>query len=588
MRLRAIIVTIFAAALCLPLFGATAHASTDDFTVHSFAADYTLDNTDKQGSMTIVETIDLTFDDQNHGILRAIPQTYKRHKLQIHVDTISSSTGAPTQYTTYTQNGNLVLKIGDPSRTVTGLQNYKITYHVSNVVTFYDDHDELYWDVNGDQWRQQFEQVSVALHVPDQAKLTTQQPVCYAGYYGDTNQNCTIAATGSQIAAKTNSILYPSQTLSIVVGFQKGYFSPSTSQETFMEYAGTILKVLVPILASFVYAYTRWRRYGRDAKGRGVMVAEYEAPFGLKPIEVATVLRFTPSQKDITATIIDLAVRGYVRIHQETVVKKFAKDKTSYSLELTNNDVTNLKEFERKTLESLFENSNFEAGSTVQLDSLKNKFYKTVQSVIKITRKAVEEGGYVSSASGKASIPMWVLVGVLFVLSFFAGAAFGPALTVGLVVSIFILAGFALAMPARTAKGVEAKEKAEGLKLYLKTAEADRIKMLQSPSSPYATSQPAPKRTVELFEKLLAYAIVLGVEKEWAGEFNDIYVNQPEWYAGNMSTFNAVVFASALSGQGFGSAMMTSYSSPSSSGSSGFGGGGFSGGGGGGGGGGGW
>ena len=112
--------------------------------------------------------------------------------------------------------------------------------------------------------------------------------------------------------------------------------------------------------------------------------------------------------------------------------------------------------------------------------------------------------------------------------------------------------------------------------------------MLQSPSSPYATSQPAPKRTVELFEKLLAYAIVLGVEKEWAGEFNDIYVNQPEWYAGNMSTFNAVVFASALSGQGFGSAMMTSYSSPSSSGSSGFGGGGFSGGGGGGGGGGGW
>jgi uncharacterized membrane protein YgcG len=146
-----------------------------------------------------------------------------------------------------------------------------------------------------------------------------------------------------------------------------------------------------------------------------------------------------------------------------------------------------------------------------------------------------------------------------------------------------IMLAFAKLMPSRTRKGAAAKDAAEGLKLYLETAEKDRIAMLQSPNAPYADKSPEPVKTVELFEKLLPYAMVLGVEKQWAEQFSSIYTTPPDWYNGNWSTFNAGYLASSLNDSM--SAMNSSFAAPSS-GSSGFSGG--AGGGGGGGGGGGW
>jgi uncharacterized membrane protein len=142
-------------------------------------------------------------------------------------------------------------------------------------------------------------------------------------------------------------------------------------------------------------------------------------------------------------------------------------------------------------------------------------------------------------------------------------------------------------MPARTAKGVAALEQVKGLKLYMETAEKDRMAKLQAPNAPYASNAAEPVKTVELFEKLLPYAIVLGVETQWAKQFEALYTSPPDWYGGSWSTFNSVYLVNSIS-EGVGSAVNTSFSSPKSSSSSGFGGGGFSGGGGGGGGGGGW
>jgi uncharacterized membrane protein len=133
---------------------------------------------------------------------------------------------------------------------------------------------------------------------------------------------------------------------------------------------------------------------------------------------------------------------------------------------------------------------------------------------------------------------------------------------------------------------VDAREKIKGLKLYLETAEKDRIAMLQSPDAPYAAKSSEPKKTVELFEKLLPFAIVLGVENQWAKQFESIYTTPPDWYSGNWGAFSAVYLASSLGGSM--EAMGATFTPSGSSSSSGFGGGGFSGGGGGGGGGGGW
>src|SRR5258708_872996 len=133
---------------------AIASADVNNFTVTAFSADETLSRQDRQGELHIVERINVAFTDYNHRILRAIPSRYKNHSLQLHVNKVSSDSGAPTQYTTYSSNGNMVVKIGDPNRTVTGAQQYAIDYTARNVINFEKDHDELYWDVNGDQWQQ--------------------------------------------------------------------------------------------------------------------------------------------------------------------------------------------------------------------------------------------------------------------------------------------------------------------------------------------------------------------------------------------------------------------------------------------------
>ena len=183
------------ALLCLINTPRTALASTQDFVINDFKVQYVLTNQDNQGQLQVTESIDLTYSDVNHGIYRAIPKSYKGHSLLININEITSTTNAPVTYSSSTSNGNLVLKIGDVSKTVTGPQNYVIKYTVKNVIGFYNDHDELYWDVNGDQWNQVFNHVSAVLSLPSGVVLISQKPVCYTGAYGSSVSNCLIAAT---------------------------------------------------------------------------------------------------------------------------------------------------------------------------------------------------------------------------------------------------------------------------------------------------------------------------------------------------------------------------------------------------------
>lgn len=231
---RALLLIALVLAVMLGL-GDLAHADVNDFSVTSFSSEQTLSRVDKQGELRIIEKIDVVFTDQNHGIERAIPNTYKDHSLQIHIKKVSSPSGAPTQHRTYDSNDNTVLRIGDPDRTVTGSQSYIIEYMVSNVITFYDEYDELYWDVNGDQWKQPFTKVSVKLTFPEDLQQS-KTPVCYTGEFGSAAQLCTIVTEGDTIEAKTTGALAPNQTLTYVAGFTKGYFLPSTTSEEVSQY----------------------------------------------------------------------------------------------------------------------------------------------------------------------------------------------------------------------------------------------------------------------------------------------------------------------------------------------------------------
>lgn len=570
------------AALAMP---GVVSAGVNDFTITSFDAEQTLTRSDSQGELHIVERLTVDFTDQNHGLLRALPQRYKHHSLQLKVNSIQSATNAPTQYTTYTQNGNTVLKIGDPNRTVTGRQQYTIDYTVRNVISFYDDHTELYWDVNGDQWDQMFERVSVTLRLPEGLRLSA-KPRCFTGSYGETVQQCVVTQQSNGIEVSTEAPLMSRQTLTYVAFFENGYFKPSLWYETMAEYSTYILGFTVPLLLLTGYAYSTWWRKGRDPKGTGVIVPQYDAPEGLRPMDVGAIIDFHIDNRDITATIIDLAVRGYIKIIEVKKSKRLSRDTLQYRLELTQADFSALNSNEKALLTALF--SNAKVGATCELTASKSRLYTAASKLRSSVKAELTTSGYFRDAKSKSNLKRFGLFMLLALVGGsigiqLAGGFFVAGAVTGLVLSLF----FWLAMDARTAKGVAAKEHIVGLKLYLNTAEKDRIAKLQAPNAPYVAPTGEPEKTVELFEKLLPYAIVLGVEKQWAQQFESLYTTPPGWYSGSWTTFNSAYLANSITA-GVGSAVNSSFTPPSSSSSSGSGGGGFSGGGGGGGGGGGW
>lgn len=569
----------------LSLFGTSVTAQgVNDFIVSNFEADYYLDRSDPQGQMRIVEDITVNFSANNHGIERALPEKYKGKELDLKVNSVSSKMDTPVQYTTRESNDNLVLRIGDPNRTVTGRQNYVIEYTVQNVMSFYNSHDELYWDINGDQWNQPFGPVTARIHLPEGLESNGEND-CFTGGFGSNADHCLVSQDERVITAQTTSGLNSGETLTVVVGFEKGFFRPMTFKEKLLEMLPTISAVALPPLLIGGYAFRHWWKNGRDPKGRGTIVPEYDAPDSLKPAEVGTVADFRTDQREITATILDLAIRGYIKLIEEKKVKRFMPDSLEYSAELLKSDTKELKPYESVLLRGLF--PKMTVGDKVEFKDLKNKYYVHVKSANTSIMDSLVKANYFKGKPATAGLRLWVMVAILFVAVSFIGALIGPAILVGLILASIPLFIFATAMPARTEKGVAAKEHALGLKMYMETAEADRIRMMQSPDAPYMRTA-EPKKTVELYEKLLPFAVVFGVEKQWSEEFKNIYASEPGWYNGTShAAFNSVYLANAIGGS-MGTAMGASFASPSSSGSSGFGGGGFSGGGGGGGGGGGW
>lgn len=564
------------------------HADKQDFIITNFTADYYLDKSDQHGHMRVVEQIEVNFSDYNHGILRAIPDGYKGHSLKIDNIKTTKSDGSVWKYTTYSGSNNLVLQVGDPNNTVTGLNTFIIEYELTGPISFYDDHDELFWDVNGDQWSQSFENVTARLHLGnDLSGSLQQQRKCFVGGYGSKSENCTMVQQNSSnetTITTTANNLSGYQTLSFVVAFNSGTFVPYTWQDELREhYKDLVLGLGIFVL--LMLAFRQWWLKGKDYKGRGIIIPEYAPPKGIDVLSAGILQDYVLDNKDITAGIINLAVKGYITIVEEDKKKLLVFKSSDYSLKLNNTDTSKLNEYEVRLIHAIF--SPFEKDKTVLLGTYDSKLQKaTIKIGDDLTQQLTEEGYFDHNPkkAPKTRLALYVVLTILIVvIAFILSAPIAGIVGILSIVIIFILMAL---MPRRSRKGVATHEKLKGLKYYIQMAEKDRIKFLQSPNAKYAKNSHEPKRTVELFEKLLPYAIIFGAEKQWAKEFENLYKTPPDWYQGNYSTFNTVMLTNHIMSST--SAMTTTFAPPSSSSGSGFSGGGGAGGGGGGGGGGGW
>ncbi len=586
MKLHRIAQFLLAALMLAALPHGSAQAGVQDFTIPVFEADYYLSRDAQHISqLRVNERIVAEFpnSDQNHGLLRAIPETYDNHGVSLLVNKVTGAQDAALNYSISSDNNNLVLKIGDADRYVHGRQTYNISYTMANVTTKPEaGYDAHFWDVNGDQWQQVFGAVTARVHLTLElaAALTADRTRCFTGARGSTTSDCTVtkptASNGHAITFTTTRPLHPGETLTYELGFAPGTFAAYTvpRAELISHIARIVFLGILPPLLALGFVTHRWRRTGRDPAGRGTIIAEYTPPKDVSVIASSVILRESFEPKAISAQIIDLAVRRYLKIY-ETKIKKFLHDQTTYEVELVRAP-DGLRTEETAVLNLLFEGG-LTVGKRVSLESLKNKLHEGAATIGDDVSTRLTSTGYFLFKPSKAKFPFYLAGSGLGILGFFM-----LPYSVGVIAAGAILLIAAQVMPARTAKGVLLREYLLGLKLYMQLAEADRIKVLQSPHGKLTEKIDTTDNTalVKLYEKLLPFAMLFGIEKDWAKEFAALYQHDPGWYSGT-SSFNAGYFAGSIAG--FSTASAASFTAPSSSGS-----GGSAGGGGGGGGGGGW
>ncbi|HEY2556138.1 MAG TPA: DUF2207 domain-containing protein, partial [Diaminobutyricibacter sp.] len=577
----------------------TLRADTSDFTFDSFTADYTLGRTaDKVSTLRTVETLVAEFPqaDQNHGIVRAIPLTDQNTNLDVSIVSVTDATGASIPFERSDQDGFAQVRIGSPDTFVHGKQTYVITYTQRNVVRYFADtgDDEFYWDVNGTGWEQPFGVVTAHLHLDSSlSQALTGSAACYVGALGSTDR-CTIssapAAGGGSVITAGHSNIGPQQNITMAVGFTAGTFATPPDPRAAFPFAvlpwillGLAVAILISVAVARLFVW-------RTPKGRGIIIPEYAPPPGVFPALAAQFLR--RGERAIPAQLIGFAVNRVAALidHSDASVDK------QFGLRLLVPSATVADPDERAILTRIFVND--EPGTEVLLDPDNHALGDRMAFLDAELARVVDARGLRGRA--KSRLPRILGSGIVLVLVvwllliWWATSQNGTTdiLSWGLwaVVIIAALVFWLARVPdLLTAYGVEVRDHLLGLREYLTLAEAERFRVLQSPTGAERVDVTDGSAVVKLNEKLLPYAIVWGVEKEWMRELAHSYAatnTEPEWTVGpmnaNVLALQIVAFSSIYEGAPF--AVTPPPSSGTGSSFGGSGGGGFSGGGGGGGG----
>ncbi|HLF78797.1 MAG TPA: DUF2207 domain-containing protein [Dehalococcoidia bacterium] len=579
-------------------------ASTDEgWVITAFDASYAVR---ADGVVAVTEDIRVDFLGlEKHGIFREIPVEYetddpKYHRL-ITISAIKVDDGQRAHKFTTSRNGaNLQIKIGDPDRTISGAQRYRIAYEVRGAFNSFDDHDEFYWNVTGNDWPVPIQRVGATAQAPANAVT------CYEGPRGSTVP-CSWgrATSGDGYRFLATRPLSSGEGLTIVLSTPKGAVAVPPPNLIYIKSVGEQVRDFiglkpVPIAVAIGLAalaalviLRQWWVAGRDrwfgdvhylrggteetikpAFAKETVVVEYMPPEmpgkrRLRPAEIGLLLDERADTLDVSATIIDLAVRGYLRITE--VEKTWLFGQSDYKL-------TKLKDADNDLLpyESLLLNSLFEDGGEVDMSDLKNKFYDDLAKV----KTALDDQGVTTDRffpQKPSTVRTIYLVAGLVLAGLGVVAIIGlGSLGAGIVGLPIVLAGIVIAvmsgaMPRRTASGREMFRRCLGFRQYMTVAETDRQRFNED---------------ANIFSEYLPYAIVMGCTEKWAERFKGLGEMQStpgNWYVGTHA-FAPVLFASQINS--FSSSISGAISStPASSGGSGFSGGssggGFGGGGGG-------
>jgi uncharacterized protein (TIGR04222 family) len=454
-----------------------------------------------------------------------------------------------------------------------GIHTYTFRYRVNRMLGFFEQHDELYYNVTGHQWGFPIDKASATVRLEFDAPRDTIFVEGYTGRYGSRAQDYgRYLDDNGDVHFEANTVLPPAHGLTIVVGWPKGFVDEPTQIDRIgwlLRDNRNFLAALAGLFLLIAYYVPTWVKHGRDPE-EGVIVTRYDPPRGFSPASLRYIRQMYYDDKVMTAAIVNLAVKGYVTIENDDGEHTIHRKAATGAL-------ASMAPGEQELFDALFA-----AGDSVKLESTNHEVLGGARDAHRKSLKKDYKQHYFQT-NGWLNVPAVIIVILAAIISLKIGRGPTPLVIATIVLSFLTIVFFAIIMKRPTMRGRKLLDEMMGFTDYLEIAEKDELN-LRNP----------PDKTPELFEALLPYALALGVEHAWSEKFAAVLASirnpdgstySPSWYHGSWNTANLSNSTNSLS-NGLNSAVSSSVTPPGSS--SGGGGGGFSGGGGGGGGGGGW
>jgi len=612
--------------------------------IENFISDVTV-NADASLAVRETITVDAEGSEIRHGILRDFPTTYTdRHGVRVRAgfEVLEvKRDGRPEPYALEWLSNGRRIRIGDKDVYVApGRHTYEILYTTTRQIGFFPDYDELYWNVTGNGWTFAIQHAAVVIRLPSGARIV--QHAAYTGYQGISGDDFAVtSASGNQYRAETTRRLEPNEGFTVAVAWPKGFVTPPSGSDRIgwwisdnAGYAGLALT----LIAAALYFFVAWDRVGRDPPA-GPIVPLFYPPKGISPAGTRFIWRQNYDDRALAAELVSLAVKGRLTISDDdgyTVTKGGTADAAAAGSPLTAaenalyqaipNGSTAFQQSNHQKLRTMkaalaanltrdYEGTMFVRnlswfwqGAAISVAGLAISLFLMpgasgggglfvigwsaiwwgVIVVVAVSRlKGLLSGGGILAKIG-ALLPLLFLipfigagiavpVGVLW-----AGQDWTAYVTFGTAFALLLLnLLFFYLLRAPTMPGRKLLDAIEGFRMYMTTAEEERLKVLHPP-----------EKTPQLFERYLPFAMALDCENAWNAKFAAVLAAAaaagaaaPSWYQGSHWGSSGGGFGGSL-GSSLSASVSSASTAPGSS--SGSGGGGSSGGGGGGGGGSGW
>ena len=556
----------------------SAHGQTER--INSFHTDLTV-APDGQLSVTEEITIYAEGDQFKRGIVRRLPLRFQDHNGRQHRVKYELSAvqvfGATSPYHTATEGDDFVLYVGSEGNFLEpGDYPYRITYTTKGQVGFFPEYDEIYWNISGNGWDFPIDSISARIHLPASAQV--KQTACYTGSFGSTENDCTDSIMDAHTVTFQGRALQNYEGMTVAVGFQKGVVAEPPPPTFFEQHAVALVGGGITLLL-LLYYFVTWKRFGRDPD-MPTVIPLFEPPDGMSPASVGIVMAGGFENRLITPAMIDLAVKGLIRIDEVQESRLLGLINKAIFTIVRLKGGTGLPNEEQELYSRLFSSSPrgfvFDGTYDPRVLSMANAFKNTLTA---------QWNSFLNKGN---NVKFWLIPILLVVVCFIALVVLANTfwgdhdvvyIVAFVVANLVLLIGYIYLIKKPSLEKQALRSRLLGFKMYLSAAEEKQLQHFNPPTM-----------TPEIFEKYLPYAIAFKVEKIWGDRFQDLIskalIDQsyhPGWYSGSIMNYG--MFSQHMNSS-LSSSVNSSSTPPSSSGGSG--GGGSSGGGGGGGGGGGW